>query len=208
MSSWGIFILHVQNSHGVVSSGCPQHQDDPRSSSLFMHKKCPSVLHHLWVSSAPRAFPGHLHPSSHASCLPSSCVISWHPWHAVPSRSICMLLHSQPPPSISHQPLILVFSALDALPGHLCRPSHAGQLDLSPSLGVFGTRCPPRTSPSHLPPSYTFWCLWYWLPSWDIFVLLHAQTSFIHPESLFLDVFCPPGASPSSLTCKSPSSLL
>lgn len=58
-----------KNSHGVVSSGCPQHQGDPRSSSLFMHKKCPSVLHHLRVSSAPRAFPGHLHPSSQAISL-------------------------------------------------------------------------------------------------------------------------------------------
>lgn len=89
-------------------------------------------------------------------------------------------------------------------------PMQDSSIYLLPSLGVFDTRCPPRTSiysASHLPPSYTFWCLWYWLPSWDIFVLLHAQTNFSHPESSFLDVFCPPGASP-SLTCKSPSSLL
>lgn len=105
-----------KNSHSVVSSGCPHHQDDPRS-SLFMHKKCPSVLHHLWVSSAPRAFPGHLHPPSQAVSLHRVSSLGIRGTWCPPGASACSFC--QPPPSISHQPLILVFSALDALPGHL-----------------------------------------------------------------------------------------
>lgn len=186
VSSGGIFILlHVQKSHGVVSSGCPQHQDGPRSSSLFMHKKCPSVLHHLWVSSALGAFPGHLHPS-HASRPPSSCVISWHPWHVVPSQSICMLLH-MPATSIhlasaSHPRVLstrcppwaslsfpcktarsVCYHLLVSLaPGHR-RSLQATSLHPTP-FGVFGAGCPPGTSLCslmHKPTSATLsHCFW------------------------------------------------
>lgn len=176
------------------------------------HTKIRTVLSALGVLST-KVIPDHLH-SSCTKNVPLSCITSGCPQHRVPSQGISILLHMQavslhhvsslgirgtrcppgasacsfcqPPPSISHQPLILVFSAPDALPGHLCRPSHAGHsichhllVSLAPGalpghhqatslhptpFGVFGTGCPPGTSLCsfmHKPASSTLsHCFW------------------------------------------------
>ena len=67
--------------------------------------------------------------------------------------------------------------------------------------------------PSHLPQSCIIisWCPQHQAPSWSISILLHVQTTFLHPASSSLDVLStrrPPGTSPSSSMCKPPSSML
>lgn len=165
----------VPSSCIILGVGCPL----GASSSSFTYKSR-TVLSALGVLST-KMTPDHLH-SSCTKNVPLSCITSGCPQHWVPSQGISILhmqavpLHRvsslgirgtwcpprasacsftcQPPPSISHQPLILVFSALDALPGHLC-PSHARPLDLSVTIS---------------------WCLWHQ----DIDVLCKPPPSILH----------------------------
>lgn len=106
---------------GFASSWCLRRRASSQGAFILLHvqKKCSSILHRLLASSVPGGFPGHLHISSRARCIPSSCVFSW-----------CLRCWA------SSQGIFILLRVPKKSPS------------LASSLGVVGTRWLPRSSSS------------------------------------------------------------